>query len=179
MRLLAVHETAEEMVIYPWILFDRATKVNASLDARTDEEDQSKKELTELEKLDLDSAEFASRFKAFRAAVESHAENEEREVFPLLEKSTDETQRKRMAAALTVAEGIAPTHPHKTAPEERHRQPARWPLRVESSTVPVTRSATRSGDRFRECLSTRGCQHAAGGVNEGVVGTSRGWPAPP
>ena len=38
-------------------------------------------------------------------------------MFPLLEKSTDETLRKRMGAALTVAEGIAPTHPHKTAPK--------------------------------------------------------------
>src|SRR4051794_1607560 len=114
-RLLAVHETAEEMVVYPSVrgLGDDA---NAVVDARLAEEDSAKKMLTDLEKLDPGSADFDQLFAQVRTAVESHAENEEREVFPLLERATDQAQLERMTAALQVAEGIAPTHPHKTAP---------------------------------------------------------------
>ncbi len=115
-RLLAVHETAEEMVIYPAIR-SSGGEGRRIADARTEEEDHAKKVLTDLEKLDPGSAEFEEMFGPFRAAVESHAENEEREAFPLLEQTTDEEQLRRMASALMVAEGIAPTHPHKAAPE--------------------------------------------------------------
>lgn len=115
-RLLAVHETAEEMVIYPAIR-NEGDEGKRIADARTQEEDQAKKALSDLEKLDPSSPEFDEPFTAFRATVESHAESEEREVFPLLDRTTDDTQLERMAAALKVAEGIAPTHPHKSAPE--------------------------------------------------------------
>jgi hemerythrin superfamily protein len=115
-RLLAVHETAEEMIVYPSIRSAGADGKRIA-DARTQEEDRAKKMLSDLEKLELDSAEFETQFASFREAVEIHAEREEAEVFPLLEKTTDEQQLERMTAALEVAEGIAPTHPHKLAPE--------------------------------------------------------------
>ena len=38
-------------------------------------------------------------------------------MFPLLERTVDEEQLRRMTSALKVAEGVAPTHPHKAAPE--------------------------------------------------------------
>jgi hemerythrin superfamily protein len=114
-RLLAVHETAEEMVVYPTI---RSTPEGEAIaKARMEEEDEAKKQLADLEKLDPASAEFTQLFTTIRAAVESHAEAEEREVFPLLERITDDEQLQRLGGALRAAEGIAPTHPHKTAPE--------------------------------------------------------------
>jgi hemerythrin superfamily protein len=115
-RLLAVHETAEEMVIYP-ALRSAGDEGTAIVDARTAEEDQAKKMLADLEKLDPASDEFNGLFIQVRAAVEQHAEKEEQEAFPLLERVTDDEQLKRMTSALKVAEGIAPTHPHKSAPE--------------------------------------------------------------
>jgi hemerythrin superfamily protein len=114
-RLLAVHETAEEMVVYPAIR--SAEGGQAIVEARLQEEDQAKKTLTELEKLDVDSEAFDRLFTEFRAAVEAHAQSEEHEVFPLLQTTTDEKQLERMGMALKAAEGIAPTHPHKLAPE--------------------------------------------------------------
>ena len=114
-RMLAVHETAEELVIYPAIR-NAGDEGNRIADARLHEEDQAKT-LADLEKLDPSSSDFESLFTDFRAAVEAHAENEEREVFPLLEKISDDQTLDRMTSALKVAEGIAPTHPHKTAPE--------------------------------------------------------------
>jgi hemerythrin superfamily protein len=115
-RLLAVHETAEEMVIYP-TLREAGEEGDRVADARLKEEDEAKKVLSELEKLDPATAEFEAMFTAFRSSVESHAESEEREVFPLLERITDKERLRRMAAALEFAESVAPTHPHKLAPE--------------------------------------------------------------
>lgn len=115
-RLLAVHETAEEMVIYPALKShsDEAREVSARHLAQ---EDESKKMLVDLERMDVDSAEFEELFAEVRAAVETHAASEEREVFPLLEEIRDEHQLRRMKAGLTLAQGMAPTHPHKLAPE--------------------------------------------------------------
>lgn len=115
-RLLAVHETAEEMVIYPAIR-NQGEDGNRIASARLGEEDQAKKMLADLEKLGPNSTEFDELFTEFRTAVEAHADSEEREVFPLLERTTDDDQLRRMASALKVAETIAPTHPHKLAPE--------------------------------------------------------------
>jgi hemerythrin superfamily protein len=115
-RLLAVHETAEEMVVYP-ALRDAGGEGSRVADARIDEEDRAKKMLADLEKLDPASPEFDQLFREVRVAVEAHAENEEREVFPLLEESRDDGQLRRMAAALEAAERMAPTRPHKAAPE--------------------------------------------------------------
>jgi hemerythrin superfamily protein len=114
-RLLAVHETAEEMVIYPVAATGESGR--EIVDERKIEEDRAKHELRELEKLDPTSTEFAERLTAFRVEVLEHAEAEELEVFPLLTEVADAEQLKRMTAALKVAEGMAPTHPHKTAPE--------------------------------------------------------------
>lgn len=75
-RLLAVHETAEEMVIYP----------------------------------------AAARGEAGKEIVEQR-KAEEDEVFPLLTEVADTDQLKAMTAELQMAEGMAPTHPHKLAPE--------------------------------------------------------------
>jgi hemerythrin superfamily protein len=115
-RLLAVHETAEEIVVYPALR--RAGDEGASVAAaRMEEEDRAKKMLADLEKIDPDSAEFDAPFREVRTVVEAHAASEELEVFPLLERTTDEKLLERMTGALQVAEGLAPTHPHKSAPE--------------------------------------------------------------
>jgi hemerythrin superfamily protein len=115
-RLLAVHETAEEVVVHPAVRLagDEAKQI---VDARLAEEDLAKKMLADVEKLDTSSAEFDALFAALREMVESHARSEEQEVFPLLEQTTDPRQLERMTSALMLVETIAPTHPHKLAPE--------------------------------------------------------------
>jgi hemerythrin superfamily protein len=116
-RLLAVHETAEEMVVYPAAAEGEAGK--EIVEQRKAEEDQAKKALADLERMDPSTAEFLAAFQAFRADVLAHAEAEELEVFPLLTEVADTDELKRMTLELEVAEGMAPTHPHKTAPESR------------------------------------------------------------
>jgi hemerythrin superfamily protein len=110
-RLLAVHETAEEEVIYPVVRSaDPAGDGIAS--ARTTEESTARTMLSRLERAGVDSDEFPPRFAVLRAAVLRHADNEERTVLPLLEQTQDPDMLERMESAARVAESLAPTHPH-------------------------------------------------------------------
>lgn len=115
-RLLAVHETAEEEVVYPAVR-SIGTDGDRIADARTTEEDEAKKALSELERIGVKDQSFADRLAAFRLRVMEHAGREEREVFPLLRQSLDEDTRRSMRSALETAERMAPTHPHPHAPE--------------------------------------------------------------
>jgi hemerythrin superfamily protein len=113
---LAVHETAEEIVVYPAArkLGEAAARV---VEARLKEEDQAKHVLAELEKAGPDGPGFPGRFNTFRTAATAHAEAEERELFPLLEQQCDHDQLTAMTDRLTRAERLAPTHPHPHGPK--------------------------------------------------------------
>ena len=110
-KLLAVHETAEEMVVHP-----RARREIADgdkiVDSRLKEEHQAKELLSKLESMDVASKEFIDELTKFRDAVIDHAEHEENEEFNKLERKLDSDDRERMAKAVLAAEAIAPTRPH-------------------------------------------------------------------
>ena len=115
-RLLAVHETAEEIVVYPALLL-AGSQARAIVRARKQEEDQSKKALARLEGLDASSREFRVGFDALRAMVEDHADAEERELLPLLEEHRSAHELRLMDTGFVVAQMVAPTHAHRFAPE--------------------------------------------------------------
>jgi hypothetical protein len=109
--LLAVHETAEEMMVHPRV----RRKVDggaAVVDARLAEEHDSKEALARLEDIPCGTAEFSKELIHLQAAVLAHAEHEEAEEFTLLETELDDEERRKMASAVQAAERIAPTHPH-------------------------------------------------------------------
>jgi hemerythrin superfamily protein len=103
--LLAQHDTVR-------VLFDQAI-----VTARLAEEDQAKKALSGLDKVDPASTDFMPLFTRVKEMVAEHALNEEREVFPPLRQHQDEQMLESMRRAVEVAEAIAPTHPHAAAPE--------------------------------------------------------------
>jgi hemerythrin superfamily protein len=110
-RLLAVHETAEEEIVHPAarrVLTDGDTVI----DARLREEHEAKKVLADLEKLDIDSAEFEEEFGTLKIAVVAHAESEERTEFEPLGAQLDPARLERMKRAAEFAESVAPTRPH-------------------------------------------------------------------
>ena len=115
-RLLAVHETAEEEVVYPVLKLagDEGARVT---EARKAEEDEAKKALSDLESMDMPTREFDEGFRSFRQMVLRHAANEEREVFPRLRASQTPEELERLGNAVRKAERTAPTHPHPHAPE--------------------------------------------------------------
>jgi len=110
-QLLAVHETAEEMVIHPRARHELSDG-DAIVDARLAEEHEAKEQLSKLEKMDIGSKEFITELTQFRDAVVDHAEHEESEEFNKLERKLSSDDLERMAKALQAAQAIAPTRPH-------------------------------------------------------------------
>lgn len=110
-RLLAIHEAAEEEVVHP--------KARAAIDngdrvvgERLHEEDEAKHVLAELYRLGAEHAEFDSKFANLAEAVTRHAEREESQEFRILRDRTDEAELVRLSGAVRAAEASAPTRPH-------------------------------------------------------------------
>jgi hypothetical protein len=109
--LLAVHETAEEMMVHPRV----RRKIDGGVeiaDARLAEEHDSKVALSELEKIPCGTAEFSKALIHLQAAVTAHADLEEAEEFTMLSEHLGTEELRKLATAVEVAERIAPTHPH-------------------------------------------------------------------
>jgi hemerythrin superfamily protein len=112
--LLAVHETAEELVVRP-VTRTKVDGGSAIADARMAEENKSKEMLAQLEALDATTEQFGAMFGRFKADVLAHAQHEETEEFPKLRETVGGTELSAMAKALKAAEAVAPTHPHPSA----------------------------------------------------------------
>jgi hemerythrin superfamily protein len=110
-QLLAVHETAEEMVVHPRVRRE-VNNGDAIVDARLKEEHDAKELLSSIESLDITSQQFIDQLVKLREAVLDHAEHEETEEFPKLQSKLDTDDLKRMGTAVRAAEAIAPTRPH-------------------------------------------------------------------
>ncbi|WP_428966154.1 hemerythrin domain-containing protein [Micromonospora fluostatini] len=110
-RLLAVHESAEEIVVHPSARrrIDRGDTVTETL---RHEEDEAKHELAALYDLGTDHPDFDQRLARLADAVVAHATREETEEFPALRGSLTAAELGRMAGALRAAEATAPTRPH-------------------------------------------------------------------
>ena len=85
---------------------------NDVVDARLAEETESKRMLAAIDGMRVDDPDFAPRLAELETAVLAHADAEEREELPLLLEDADDRQLRLMAAAVSVAERFAPTHPH-------------------------------------------------------------------
>lgn len=109
-RLLAVHETAEEQVIRP---LTRSSVDGGSgiADDRVAEERQAKEMLVELERIGPDGEGFLPLLDTLRAAVLLHAHHEEAYEFRYLKQRLG-ARTEAMTTMVKASEAIAPTHPH-------------------------------------------------------------------
>lgn len=110
-RLLAVHETAEELVVHPLtrVSVDGGADV---VDDRLAEERQAKEALAALEEITPDAPEFPGLLSQLRASVLEHAHNEESYEFRYLRQAVEPSRLRALTAAVRAAEAVAPTHPH-------------------------------------------------------------------
>ncbi|GGV66343.1 hemerythrin [Streptomyces longisporoflavus] len=110
-RLLAVHETAEEEVVHP---FARRglTGGRQVVEERLAEEKAAKETLAELDDYDTDDPKFIPQLLKLRKDVQEHARAEERYEFTHIRRSTDSANLAAMAKAVKAAEAMAPTRPH-------------------------------------------------------------------
>jgi hemerythrin superfamily protein len=114
-RLLSVHETAEEILLYPAVAATGRDGLRA-VRARQAEERQAKVRLADLESMQLGSREFEAALAEFRAQVEAHADAEELEILPVLELRLTGGQLWLMDIGFVLAQLVAPTHAHRFAP---------------------------------------------------------------
>ncbi|WP_133915407.1 hemerythrin domain-containing protein [Streptomyces sp. NBC_00582] len=110
-RLLAVHETAEEEVVHP---FARRALPGGEqvVEDRLAEERAAKDTLAALDEMDTDDPKFMPQLMKLRTEVQEHARAEERYEFTHIRRSTDVTNLAAMAKAVKAAEAMAPTRPH-------------------------------------------------------------------
>jgi hemerythrin superfamily protein len=113
-RLLVIHETAEQEVVYP-VVRDSGETTAPLMGARVAEQVDALKALRALEKMDCASDDFTQAFGSFTAEVDRHLCAEEADVFPILTKMQG-AERHRLAAGVIAAEMAAPTHPHRFLP---------------------------------------------------------------
>lgn len=139
--LLAVHETAEEMVLRPISRKDAGAEV---ADARNEEEREATRTLTVLEMMDVASAEFDRDFAAFERAVLEHARHEEKDEFPLVRAREDQDTLVAMGRTLRAVERTAPTHPH---PSTAGSPVAQWAVGPFASMVDRTLDAFKHAMR--------------------------------
>jgi hypothetical protein len=110
--LLAVHETAEELVLRP---VSAEIAGAAVTDARNEEESEANEVLKKLEAMNVDDPDFDIELKQFQNAVDEHAEREEAEEFGPIIANCEAELRQQMGARLRAVEKLAPTRPHPAA----------------------------------------------------------------
>jgi hemerythrin superfamily protein len=106
-RLLAVHESAEEEVVHPMARkeIDDGDDV---VESRLQEEQEARDALTELHDLGVDHPEFASKLLALASAITAHATYEEDEEFRFLRERVPPSLLQEMAGAVQAAQAELP-----------------------------------------------------------------------
>lgn len=142
-RLLAVHETAEEEVVHP---LSRTLDggQDALVDDRLAEERAAKELLASLIEGGVRAPEFLPGLRQLRLAVLQHARHEERYEFPRLRHEVDAGRLRALATAVKAAEAVAPTRPHAGTESAKANAVLGMPLAVMDRVRDALHSASNS-----------------------------------
>jgi hemerythrin superfamily protein len=110
-RMLAVHETAEEEVVHPYVR-RRLDGGGGIVDDRLREEHEAKRLLALIDRHGPEHPDFMANLDKLRVAVLAHARAEERYEFNRLRAEVSAAERRAMAVGVRAAEAMAPTRPH-------------------------------------------------------------------
>ena len=118
-RELSIHAAIEEMVFYPAI---RDAVEKGDLDQMVleslEEHHVVKWVLWELERLAPADERFDPKVRVLTESVRHHVEEEEKDLFPKVNKMFDRAQLDELGDAMAQLKKTAPTHPHPKAPDE-------------------------------------------------------------
>ena len=128
-RMLSVHETAEEEVVHP-LGRGLADGADALIDDRLKEERRANEMLKELVGTGPDGEGFDEALLLLRDAVLTHARYEERYEFPHLRQHIEAEKLVSLAGAVRAAEAMAPTRPHPSAQSAKANMALGVPLAV-------------------------------------------------
>jgi hemerythrin superfamily protein len=137
--LLAMHETAEEMVLRP---ATRKAGAEDVADHRNAEEEQATRMLADLEKMETDDAQFLEKLAVLHQEVLVHAQAEEAMEFPLIVDAVPADERQEMGRRLLAVEAAGPTHPH---PSTAGSTAKNWVIGPFASMVDHVRDASTAG----------------------------------
>lgn len=142
-RLLAVHETAEEEVVHPFARRS-ITGGDQVVDEPLAEERGAKETLADLDDMATGDPKFMPRLLALRRDIQEHARSEERYEFIHIRRTADAATLAAMAKGIKAAEAMAPTRPHPG---------------VESATAnvalgPVAALMDRTKDAIRKAMNS-------------------------
>lgn len=143
-RLLAVHETAEEEIVHPYARrkVDGGPGVVAD---RLAEENRAKRLLVEIDRAGVDDPAFWEKLAELRTAVTMHARSEERYEFAQLRHSTSVVERRAMAAAVRAAEAVGPLRPRPGVESATKNVLIGTPLALMDRAREIIRKALGSG----------------------------------
>lgn len=113
---LVRHEVAEELIVYP-AFRENVPGGDAIADACIAEQSEAEEMLARLDKDDPTTPAFRAQLAELGRAVLAHAEHEQVDVFPALERDTDRSQLEQLGQRYEKALASAPTHPHPHAPD--------------------------------------------------------------
>jgi hemerythrin superfamily protein len=109
-RLLSVHETAEQELVHPAIR--ELAGGEEVVDARVAEEHRATELLATMTDIGPAAEGFDTLLAQLRDDVLAHARHEESAEFPLLREQGDRERLVKLAGAVRAAERVAPTRPH-------------------------------------------------------------------
>jgi len=114
---LSVHAAIEEQLVYP-IIRRASERAQQHVLNALEEHHAMKLVLAELDKMKADEERYASKFHVVRESVESHIDEEEEKLLPLLERQLDAQRSKELTEAMRLMKVVVPNHPHPLAPDE-------------------------------------------------------------
>ena len=113
---LVRHSVAEEQFLYPFV----AERLPGGKELQSEElEDHAAVERTlkELEGMSGDNVDFVPALRRLMTEVRAHVQDEETQLFPLLQQQCSEEELQDLGQKLAVAKKVAPTRPHPSAPD--------------------------------------------------------------
>jgi hemerythrin-like domain-containing protein len=136
------HEALEEMHFWP-VVRDRLPDGDQLADTATGQEQEGKKVLDQLDKLNADQPEFEQLILTFINAAREHIAYEEIEVWPLLRGTLTEEEVVSIGATIAASKRTAPTRPHPNTPPS-------------PGVLKGAGPAVAAADRLRDAASGRG-----------------------
>jgi len=115
---LSVHAAIEEQLVYPLIRNAGASRAGDAVLNALEEHHVMKLVLAELDAMEASDERYAAKLHVVREAVESHIEEEESTLLPLLAGSLDPAMSKDLTNAMRLLKSAVPNHPHPAAPDE-------------------------------------------------------------
>jgi hemerythrin superfamily protein len=118
-RELSIHAAIEEMVFYPAIreVVEQGDVDDMVLES-LEEHHIVKWQLYEIERTNAADERFDPKMRVLMENIRHHVEEEEKDLFPKVNKMFDRGQLDELGDAMTRLKKTAPTHPHPRSPDE-------------------------------------------------------------